>query len=440
MSIGYVGLGSMGGALAERLRLTHALHVHDRSRDAVQRLLAAGAIAVSGPAAIAETCDLIFLCLPTPNHVRAVIFGPSGLAKSPRPGTMIVDQTTGDPNQTRAMAADLAPRGVEFIDAPVSGGIAGAAAGTIAIIVGADDAQFTCVLPILRAISPNVFHAGGVGNGHVIKLVNNLMSCVQRLLSFEAMALAAKNGLDPRVANQALLASGGRNAHFEKMMGPRVLQGKLDVGFTLGLAHKDVRLACQLELDSGVPMFLGNVARELYQTCISERGAGDQVDTAGIVIARMGDACRARGERSHRAARVRGGDEMNSDLYEKGLAVRREVVGAEVVERSLAAADDFTMPMQEMLTEFCWGAIWTHPGLDRRSRSILNLGMLAAANRPDELAGHIRGAIANGLTKGRSRSASFRRRSISACLRASAASYRQVRARRGRGHVGGGLP
>src|SRR6476659_6723795 len=89
----------------------------------------------------------------------------------------------------------------------------------------------------------------------------------------------------------------------------------------------------------------------------------------------------------------------NKELFEAGLAVRREVVGDKVVEQSLKTADEFSMPMQELVTEFCWGAIWTRPDLDRRSRSILNLGMLAAANRPDELAGHIRGAIANGLTK-----------------------------------------
>jgi 4-carboxymuconolactone decarboxylase len=89
----------------------------------------------------------------------------------------------------------------------------------------------------------------------------------------------------------------------------------------------------------------------------------------------------------------------NKELFEKGLQVRREVVGSDVVEKSLASADDFTMPMQELVTEFCWGGIWTRPGLDRRSRSILNLGILAAANRPDELAGHIKGAVANGVTK-----------------------------------------
>lgn len=88
-----------------------------------------------------------------------------------------------------------------------------------------------------------------------------------------------------------------------------------------------------------------------------------------------------------------------SELFEKGLAARREMVGAEMVDRAFATADDFSRPMQELVTEFCWGAIWTRPGLDRRSRSILNLGMLAAANRPDELAGHIRVGLKNGLTK-----------------------------------------
>ncbi len=90
---------------------------------------------------------------------------------------------------------------------------------------------------------------------------------------------------------------------------------------------------------------------------------------------------------------------MHKDLFEKGLAVRREVAGEDLVAKALANADDFSMPMQELVTEFCWGEIWTRPDLDRRSRSILNLGMLAAANRPEELAGHIRGALTNGVSK-----------------------------------------
>lgn len=287
MKIGYVGLGSMGGALAERLQLSHKLLVTDRSDAAVARLVALGAEAADRLSDLAGRCDVIFLCLPTSKEVREVIFGEGGLASGLRPGTIIVDQTTGDPNETRLMAADLAGQQVEMIDAPVSGGIAGAQAGTIAIMVGASQPQFERILPVLHAISQNVFHAGDIGCGQVIKLVNNLMSMTQRLLSFEAMTLAAKNGVDPDIANEILVASGGRNAYLERMMGPRVLKGKLNVGFTLGLAHKDTRLACQLGIDSGVPMFFGNVARELYQACINDMGATSQVDTAGQYYDRL---------------------------------------------------------------------------------------------------------------------------------------------------------
>ena len=287
MKIGYVGLGSMGGALAERLQLQHELVVYDQSTAATDRLVGKGAAAAADLASLAASCELIFLCLPTSTHVQSVIFGEGGLISALRPGTMIVDQTTGDPNKTRRMAKELAGLDVELIDAPVSGGIAGAQAGTIAIMVGSTDKQYATVLPILNAISPNVFHAGEIGNGHVIKLVNNLMSTAQRLLSFEAMTLAAKNGVPPEKAADILVASGGRNAYLERMMGPRILKGKLNVGFTLGLAHKDARLACQLGVDSGVPMFFGNLTRELYQTCIAEKGASSQVDTVGQYFDRL---------------------------------------------------------------------------------------------------------------------------------------------------------
>lgn len=287
MRIGYVGVGNMGGALAARLLERHDVMVFDASAEAMARLTAAGATPAAGCAAVAEACDVVFLCLPTSDHVRRAVFGDDGLAGHLRPGTLLIDQTTGDPNATRAMAAELAVKGVDLIDAPVSGGIAGAKAGTIAIMVGGSEALHARALPLLRDISPNVFHAGPVGGGHVIKLVNNLMSCAQRLLTMEAVALAQKNGVAPRTAVDILNAGGGRNAYLDKMMGPRIIAGKLNVGFTLGLAHKDLRLACQLGIDSGVPMFFGNVARELYQMCIAHVGADNQVDAAALVFDRL---------------------------------------------------------------------------------------------------------------------------------------------------------
>lgn len=287
MQIGYVGVGSMGGALAARLQLAHPLIVFDRAPAAVAAMTRLGSTAVADLGELARACDAVFLCLPTSDQVEEALFGTGGLAEGLRPGSIVIDQTTGDPTRTRRFAEQLAARNVDLVDAPVSGGIAGAQAGTIAIMVGASESQMARICPILQAISPSIFHAGGVGSGHVIKLVNNLMSTAQRLLSFEAMALAAKNGVDPRNAADILLAGGGRNAYLEKMMKPRILEGKLNVGFTLGLGHKDVRLACQLGMDSGVPMFFGNLTREMYQLCIAQNGRDAQVDTCGQVIDRL---------------------------------------------------------------------------------------------------------------------------------------------------------
>jgi 3-hydroxyisobutyrate dehydrogenase len=277
----------MGGALARRLQLSHQLHVYDMDKAAEQRMVDLGSIPCAQLSEMARQCELIFLCLPKSEHVRAAIFGPDGLGAGAKKGTLIIDQTTGDPIATRAMATELAQQGVELIDAPVSGGVVGAQAGTIAIMVGASVEQLARVAPVLQSISPNIFHAGDVGAGHVIKLVNNLMSGVQRLLTIEAVALAAKNGIEPAVACQILLAGGARNSFMEKFMAPHIIHGKLDVGFTLGLMHKDMGLACQLGSDTGVPLFFGNVAREFYQLCISEKGAGAEVHTSALVMDRM---------------------------------------------------------------------------------------------------------------------------------------------------------
>ncbi|EER60273.1 3-hydroxyisobutyrate dehydrogenase [Acidovorax delafieldii 2AN] len=287
MNIGYVGLGSMGGALARRLQLSYPLHVYDLNQAAVTRMAERGAHTCATLQKLASNCEVIFLCLPMSTHVHEAIFGPHGLETALRPGTLLVDQSTGDPNATRAMAAQLAARDVALIDAPVSGGVLGAEAGTIAIMVGAEVKELERIQPVLAAISGNVFHAGGVGAGQVMKLVNNHLSGAQRLLTLEAVALAAKNGIAPERACEILLAGGARNAFTEKFMAPQIIKGQLNVGFTLGLMHKDMRLACDLATASGVPLFFGNLAREVYQMCISEMGMEAQVHTAALVMDRL---------------------------------------------------------------------------------------------------------------------------------------------------------
>lgn len=286
MNIGYIGLGNMGGALARRLQQTHPLSVFDLNAAAVARMVQDGARACATLRELAQSCDVILMCLPTSAHVRAAIFGPEGLAAGLRRGTLLVDQTTGEPHATKAMAAELAPSGVTLIDAPVSGGATGAAAGTIAIMIGATTEDYQRAEPVLRAISSNLFHAGGVGAGQVMKLVNNHLSGAQRLLSMEALALAVKNGIDPARACEILVSGGARNAFLEKQA-PPIIKGNLDVGFTLALMHKDLRQACDLGSASGVPLLFGNLAREFYQMCISERGGDAQVQTAALVMDRL---------------------------------------------------------------------------------------------------------------------------------------------------------
>jgi 3-hydroxyisobutyrate dehydrogenase len=284
MKVGYIGVGNMGSVLATRLMKEHELVICDESELALERLKLLGATVAMDKAMLARECEFIFICLPTSDHVKAVIFGDGGLIEYLRPGSLLIDQSTGDPKETRMMASILQQYGCNLIDAPVSGGIAGAIAGTLTIMVGGSAELFARVLPLLKAISSNIFHVGDVGGGHVIKLVNNLMSCAQRLLTMEAMTLAQKNGIDLNVAVKVLNASGGSNAYLEKIMGPRILQGKLDVGFTLGMAHKDLRFACQMGIDSDVPMFFGNLTRDLYQLCIAKMGSENQVDTVAMVF------------------------------------------------------------------------------------------------------------------------------------------------------------
>src|SRR5689334_18892905 len=137
MRLGYIGLGNMGGALARRLLRAHPLRVYDLRPDVVSRFVDQGATPTQNPAALARECDLVMTCLPTSKEVREVLFGEGGMAAVLEPGKILADMTTGDPGETREMAARLAEKGVRMIDAPVSGGPHGADAGTIAIMVGA---------------------------------------------------------------------------------------------------------------------------------------------------------------------------------------------------------------------------------------------------------------------------------------------------------------
>lgn len=279
MDIGFVGLGNMGGALVRRLLLSRKLRAFDINPDAVQAGADKGADTAASPAELAANSDVVLTCLPTSKEVRSVIFGDEGLVDGLARGNVVVDMTTGDPAETRSMAAELAERGIEMIDAPVSGGPMGADAGTIAIMVGGSDELFVRLRPVFEDISANVFHAGGVGAGHTMKLVNNLTSAGNRAVAMEAITLAAKNGLKPRTAMEIMQKGSGRSFMTEVVFPNFILTDKIEQGFTLGLMHKDVSLAVKMGDDSNTPLKLGNITRQILQTAIDEMGPDADLNT-----------------------------------------------------------------------------------------------------------------------------------------------------------------
>ncbi len=292
MRLGYIGLGNMGGALARRLVREHPLRVFDLRPEATARLTQAGAVPAQSAEALARESDLVMTCLPTSKEVREVLFGEGRVAEALEAGKIVADMTTGDPGETREMAARLRERGVTMVDAPVSGGPHGANAGTIAIMVGAPSEIYARLEPIFRTISPNVFHTGDVGTGHVMKLVNNVISAGVRAVTFEALAMGIKNGLSLEACTRVLQKGSARSATTELAL-PRLMTGDFGVTFTLALMLKDVRLATKLGNDSAAPMPLAGLVRELFQTAINKRGPDKDVlefvklfeENAGVRVA-----------------------------------------------------------------------------------------------------------------------------------------------------------
>ena len=277
--IGFIGLGMMGSALAMRLASRAELTVYDLDPARAEPLVAAGGHAASDIGAIAEA-DTIITCLPTSADVKSALAALRS-AGGPAPGALVIDCTSGDPSATRAIAADLALRGIDFADAPVSGGPQAAAAGTIAILVGADDQVFARAEPLLRLISSSVRHVGAVGSGHCVKLLNNALAAGQRLLAFEALTVAVGQGVDPVAFVDAVNVSSGRSYATEVTLPRHLLGGELDQGFSLGLAAKDVSLAVSLVPSPLVAQSI--IAEVAGRTAAAARQLGTSADVNRLI-------------------------------------------------------------------------------------------------------------------------------------------------------------
>lgn len=289
MHIGFIGLGNMGAPMARNLlKAGHRLTVFDLSEAAVAGLATAGATPAASPAAVARTdAELVITMLPASAHVKGVYLGEDGLLAHVRPGVLLIDSSTIDPLSAREVAAAARAHGNPMLDAPVSGGTGGAAAGTLTFMVGGEAADFDRAQPVLAAMGRNIVHCGGAGNGQVAKVANNMLLGISMIGVAEAMSLGVALGMDPQVLAGIINTSSGRcwssdtYNPFPGVMDNVPAARGYTGGFGTDLMLKDLGLASEAAKQARQPVILGALAQQLYQT-FSAQGHGG-LDFSAII-------------------------------------------------------------------------------------------------------------------------------------------------------------
>ena len=261
--LGFIGLGSMGSAMAARLLdAEYAVTVFDTNPAALQPLASKGAVVANGVTAVASEADIILGSLPTPDVVRDVAIGPAGVIKGTK-ARVFIDLSTTGPRVSGEVAAALAKAGITLVDAPVSGGRAGAIKGTLAVMVAAPRAAYQEVEAVLKVFG-KVFYVGEkAGLAQTMKLVNNMLSVAALAITSEGMVMGVKAGLDPSIMLDVINASSGRNSATTDKFPRAVLPRTFDFGFATGLSVKDIRLCLQEADAMGVPMPVGSAVQQI---------------------------------------------------------------------------------------------------------------------------------------------------------------------------------
>jgi len=271
-TIGFIGLGNMGGPMAINLvNAGHTVQVFDLSTDAVSKVVNEGAIATATAVEAVAEADVVISMLPAGKHVLALyVEGDSPLFDHVKDDVLIIDSSTIDASTATQVAAQAKSRGIGFIDAPVSGGVGGAKAGTLAFMVGASEEQFAKAKPFLACMGKNIFHAGSHGAGQIAKACNNMLLSVLMAGTCEALNMGVKNGLDPAVLSEIMKQSSGNNWALQVYNPyPGVMEGVpssngYQGGFQVDLMFKDLGLAMGLSQSSASPTPMGSQARALF--------------------------------------------------------------------------------------------------------------------------------------------------------------------------------
>jgi len=273
--LGFVGVGRMGGPMANRLLdAGYRLCVYDVSDEATGPLVARGAELAASPAEVASMADTVFMSLPTPDVVREVALGGNGGLINGSKVRTVIDLSTTGPGVATEVAGKLAERKIAWVDSPVSGGVTGAKAGTLAVMVSCPKPAYQKLEPVLKVFG-KLFHAGEKpGLAQTAKLANNLLAATAMVATSEAMAMGVKAGLDAKVLIDIINASSGRNSASQDKFPRAILPRTFDFGFATGLSYKDVRLCVEEAEAMGVPMVVGGAVREMLAVTRARFGAG----------------------------------------------------------------------------------------------------------------------------------------------------------------------
>ena len=280
-SVGFIGLGNMGGPMA--LNLVNAgfkLIVHDINPARLEPLLAVGATAEASPEAVAAECHRTICMVETTAQAEAVILGKTGIAQAAKQGDIVLCMSTIDPLAARSFSEQLAQKGVAMLDAPVSGGTHGAAAGTLSIIVGGPSETFSASQDLFHAMGKNVFHVGDLGHGLAMKLINNMLGQIATVAIAEALVFGKKAGLDPTKIFEVISVSTGNSVQFQNRV-PRMLARNFVPGGTIDISYKDQELETSYAKALGVPLLMANLSQQVYQMA---RAAGLNKEDGSAIV------------------------------------------------------------------------------------------------------------------------------------------------------------
>ena len=280
-TIGFIGLGIMGAPMARNLlEAGHPVVAWNRSAGRLEAAVEAGAERGASPADVSARSEIVIACVTATADVEAVAVGPGGIAEGAKPGTTFIDMSTISPAVTRRIAEELAARGVDMLDAPISGGEQDAIAGTLSIMVGGSAEVLDRVRPVLEVLGATITRCGPTGAGQTVKLCNQITVCINNLAMAEALVFCQRSGVDPSTMLSAI--SGGAAGSWQiSNLGPKVVERDFAPGFKVGLQQKDLRLALEAADELRLPLGGTSFVHQLFAAV--EAVHGPDVGTQALV-------------------------------------------------------------------------------------------------------------------------------------------------------------